>query len=148
MWSRGQVKNLSKEVIESGLVDNAKPIYFHPVLLHFSGSAKFIPDQDGDAYLTLTILNNSSEELTKTEFLNFIDSLENLTFAYITGVSCKLKTTNGFIYEGIIEWYKTNGEWHIITYDSVGNNYASATAGGKITWSNLDVIRDGVNKIN
>ena len=33
MWSKGQVKNLSKEVIESGLVENAKPIYFHPVIL-------------------------------------------------------------------------------------------------------------------
>lgn len=144
------IKEQATDVIESGKVENAKPIYFHPLLIVFRDTAKMFSDQSDNLSLTMTILNNSNEVFTKQTFLQWIATLEQQDFAYITGVSFKCKTDTGFIYEAIIEWRKSNSEWHIVGYDSTGNNYTNETSSGKITWDNLDgtVLRDGVNKIN
>lgn len=84
MWSKGQVKNLSKEVIESGQVDNAKPIYCHPISIDYEGE-----DVSNPVHLALLIFDNSNDEYnTYDKFIAKINSIfdinENAVFP-ITG---------------------------------------------------------------
>lgn len=69
MWSRGQVKNLSKEVIESGLVENAKPIYWHTISFTRGGTAT-----SGLSRLfgNMVIINQSEDAITTDSFMDLL----------------------------------------------------------------------------
>ena len=81
MWSRGQVKNLSKEVIESGLVDNAKPIYCHPIVIIFTSGGR----------MGCLIFNNSPTPFTADTFVDYVDTLYGEV-----GATLRIITTGGF----------------------------------------------------
>ena len=67
MWSKNEVKNLSKEVIESGQVENAKPIYYHPIVVEFNNGERNV------GRLTLLLFNNVS-----TAYTSITDVFDNI----------------------------------------------------------------------
>lgn len=73
MWSLKQLRDIgsqqAKEVIESGEIDNAKPIYCHPVYASFS--------RDSSVFITFTclIFNNDETPFTKESFYDYVLAL-------------------------------------------------------------------------
>ena len=74
MFSLRQLEEISKKVIESGLVENAKPIYSHTVIFNTNDKVRFCS----------CILNNSETEFTKDSLWEYIFSSENIRLL-ITG---------------------------------------------------------------
>lgn len=67
-----QVEEVATDLIESGEVDNAKPIYRHQLVL--------LKGQMGDenyTRLTCEVFNNSSSNITVNDLWNFVKSKEN-----------------------------------------------------------------------
>lgn len=71
MFSENQLENKIKNVIETGEVDNAKPIYWH-------GLDLYVNDPSSITNLSATILNNSEDAI------NSVDKLK-AWFERITG---------------------------------------------------------------
>ena len=139
MWSKGQVKNLSKEVIESGLVENAKPIYCHPISIDDDVS-------ENKVHMALLIFDNSNEEYnTLDKFTAKLTSIFNVN-------SKAVFPTTGAIY------YNSGSALHIvqkIVYsEGVGISILTSRPNGtqgNFTMSTYLVSAtfvDGVNKIN
>ena len=60
MYSEKQIDSQIKEIIEGGQVDNAKPLYFHPItILHGVGASATM-------CASIIIINNNSNVLLAT----------------------------------------------------------------------------------
>ena len=79
MFSEKQIEKMAKEVavqeveelVEGGTLDNAKPIYCHPITIQISATHK--------ARLTMLIFNNSPTEFTLDTLKQWLDNLITLT---------------------------------------------------------------------
>ena len=139
MWSKGQVKNLSKEVIESGLVDNAKPIYCHPISIDDNVS-------DNKVHIALLIFDNSNEEyntLSKlTAKLTSIFNINEYAVFPITGAIYYNSASALHIAQKIIYIEGTGISILTSRPDGTQGNFTMSTYLGNA------IIVDGVNKIN
>ena len=138
MYSEGQLEGLIKEQVEGGTLENAKPMYFHPVVLVKSTT----PNK---CQLTFTIINNNSEAY---------DTFAKLK-AYMVSVAEAINSTARFVCNG-----------SIVNDDSVFiiANCLDVTKAGRMTIQGQDAtggfvtcyieeitfsaVADGVNKIN
>ena len=142
MYSENQLKEMAdsevKKLVEGGTLDNAKPIYCHPISIDDDTS-------DNKVHLALLIFDNSNEEYNTLEKLtaklNKIFALNSSAIFPITGalyydsgsalhVAQKIAKTGNEI---IINTARPNGTQGTFTFVSELTNA---------------LIYDGVNKIN
>lgn len=87
MYSEKQIASQIKSVIESGQVDNAKPIYCHPITMGY------IVDSGNNFAVTMLIFNNEATAFTwatfKTWLNNLITKIE--TVRILTSGYCKIE---------------------------------------------------------
>lgn len=143
MYSLEQLKNLIEsgatakaiEVIESGLVDNAKPIYIHPIVLLSSTShvslSLFIFDNSDEPYDTWTKI--------KAKMKSIADAIEDT--ARFPSIGSAIKEGTPFTLRNIDA--STSGTFTVYGMDDSGNSVYM-----NITNMTTDVCFDGVNKIN
>lgn len=126
-----------KSTIEGGTLDNAKPIYCHPITIIKPNTYR----------LTALIFNNSVTALTLSTFKDFIDNLYTsvgsnarvmLSGAYNTG--------NGVIIASFIG--KSDAGYSVYGLDTSGNDKYVTNADFDQIFANDTVFVDGVNKIN
>ena len=68
MFSLNQLQEISKQVIKSGLVENAKPIYCHPITLTNSLSTSLT------GRFNALVFNNDDTPLTKESLITLLKS--------------------------------------------------------------------------
>lgn len=148
MWSRNELKIISKEVIESGAVDNAKPIYCHPINIG-------IEDGSVQANMTMLIFNNDSTPFTFETFNQWLSNLADLITNARIMVSGYLLLNS--IFYPITMLYGNNnadGERQIVvrgsafTGGAINKSYTIAQWEALDTDSKIKYFNDGVNKIN
>jgi hypothetical protein len=135
----GKVAGIVEDLVEGGTLDNAKPIYFHPIRFNLTGSS------GGQTFKvvfgSIMILNNSNVALDTSEKLRAylynagqnIDIIANVDFYDSDGV-----------YQGQILSI-TAGEGNlIVSYTKNGATYTQAYFAS----SELVVIGDTPNKLN
>ena len=120
-----------EDILADGNVDNAKPIYYHPV---------FVRDNVSTSRLSFVILDNNPEAYTWNTFKTKIKALMKAG-AYIQCNGFFMITTN--CYNAFILYEESTDNFHLY-----GNK-----ADGTQAWISLDNITassfdDGVNKIN
>lgn len=134
------------EAIEGGTLDNAKPIYCHPITISNTADATY------NFRLTLLIFNNSSVEYNKTTFESFISNIPQARF--LSSGSVIKKGAGGFYMASAFVYFNPSAEpahlW-IIGIDNNGDDHTSGV--DPIDLSILLVLDstsfyDGVNKIN
>ena len=151
MWSKNELKEISKQLIESGLIENAKPIYCHPIVI-------YIDDVSRTMRVTCLIFNNSATPFTlntlKTWFDNLVASTNARARIMASGASKYTKATSDeepteeTLIASSID--KTTGNIYTIQgikLDGTVGAYSDAD------WQNLfppliTTLIDGVNKIN
>lgn len=134
MWSKNELKNIAdtrvQALIEGGTIENAKPIYYHPI---------FIRDYAHNIRLTLAILNNNDALFTFDTLKEYIkDLLDNGATIQANG----FLTSSSKAYD-IFIILKDSGEYRVYGNDYEGNQ--QYTQLDDITAS---TFADGVNKIN
>lgn len=138
MWSKNEVKNLSKEVIESGQVDNAKPIYCHPIFISLNRSY-----DNNIIQLTALIFNNDNTPFTKETFIAWLKAL------WTTAPTAKILTSGYFTTAPLCCLSNADDN------DACYMKYAGTESiGSKAYLQYADLLleastfEDGVNKIN
>ena len=135
MYSEKQIDSQIKEVIESGQVDNAKPIYWH-------GLEYF---RTGTAILYGHILNNTAEEINT--LAKFTAWLTDTTALKIFQCHGRVKLSGESDFRDILSIFKRANETSV-------NMIVSDESSGYIIKSAVDLsdyfesFNDGVNKIN
>lgn len=130
MYSENQLENKIKNVIESGTVDNAKPIYWHGIDMY----------RAGETSLQGHILSNSATP---------IDSVNKFK-AWIEGISGDVSfTVNGVIKIGEVSYsaflLRKYGETNTYSiYYKTDTGYSSAS----FNWDVIQALSDNVNKVN
>ena len=122
------------DAIAGGTLENAKPIYFHPVVVYKSGEYNLI----------LCVINNSETEFTRSTLISYIKSIPNARFivngSFINDteyvVSCYTRTYNNVIY---LIGLGATGDQHSETINTI--NFETLV-------TNSVSFYDGVNKIN
>ena len=140
MYSQKEIEQLAlakaQELIESGEVENAKPIYYHPVILD-RPSPNFVR-------VSFWILNNNPTAFTKSTFAEFISTLSDSAI--------RLNCTGSVLNDGSVLIVSD-----VRTIDSTHHNlvglYAStgaydAVSIESILEDNATLIADSPNKIN
>ena len=128
-----------EEMIESGELDNAKPIYCHPITLL---------DNDQKVRITCLIFNNSSTAFTIDTFLDWIDALYTQVGAQIRIMASGAYTaSSNFLIASYL------GKVNATTYYLLGVRASDGTSSQlNLTKDEFkDYIKnlyDGVNKIN
>jgi len=131
------IKSIVEDLVEGGTLDNAKPIFFHPIRIE-SSSSKF--------RLVGTILNNSNAALTgedTTNLLTFIrnviteQSLTKFDFLVSGGLIVDNTSVNPYLIRvtsstAILAYMKSDGTSANIDFEAVSDAY----------------VVDEVNKIN
>ena len=135
MFSLKQLEDISKKVIESGLVDNAKPIYYHPISI----SSEAV-DGENESRIQLLILDNNSTAYTKTTLIAKLQSLMDLG---------ALINVNGYVkYEStlypVYMFLKSSDNYNVYFHSTTGRYNVNINT---ILGSSAS-ITDGVNKIN
>ena len=137
MWSKNQLENQSKraaaEVIESGLVENAKPIYCHPVYITLTGYCDImflLFDNNATAYTRETIKSKVHEllDIADAKIMCSGNVVSNGEYYCVNFL---------FKYSGTYVIYANNDSAIILNenFDSLIDNIST-------------VVADGVNKIN
>ncbi len=138
MFSENQLKNAAKEVIESGAVDNAKPIYCHPIYCSYNRR-----DDSKIICFTCLIFNNDKNAFTKSSFYQWCKDLfaeyptASILASGFAGVAPISRILNGTSFEELrVQTSKTDttSEEYSIYKTDIENE---STA-----------FIDGVNKIN
>lgn len=144
--TQANVDSRVEALVEGGTLDNAKPIYCHPILIRKSNLSLM---------LTCLIFNNSPTEFNLTTFKQWIDDTTN---SLPDNATLRIMISGSFVADNklaIASYFyklKSNGQY------GLGGQCVSenATAGEAFVQSNIfnDVIPsdssfyDGVNKIN
>lgn len=137
--SSAKTSIVSVEDIEAGTIENAKPIYIHPITILNSTAAR----------LTLLIFNNSSTPFTVSSFLDYLDALYE-----DVGAQTRILISGGFSTsenEVLIGSYL--GKSDATTYYMLGISVSTGGAEGRnFNRENFAAfitdLYDGVNKIN
>lgn len=137
MYSKNQINTQIEGVIKSGSIDNAKPIYFHPIYFVYD-------DESASIWLSWFILDNDPTAYTFATL--------KAKFRELVSVGARFITTGGIKVKGTSAWLQA-----IITEDQGDNKTqvfcANGTTADVITLENLNpenitAFQDGVNKIN
>ena len=133
MYSENQLEEVSKKVIESGQVDNAKPLYYHPINCWGTdiGSCSFlIINNDESAYDTKAKIKNAIKNFARvspiTGAIKASGNVLIVAYAYAQG---NKHNCMGVFQNGTVE----SGENSIALEDFID----SCTS-----------VSDGINKIN
>ena len=132
MFSLKQLEEISKKVIESGLVDNAKPIYYHPI---------YITDNTSEVNkrLSFVIIDNQDTPYTFDTFKAKIKALmDEGAFIQVNGYFM----ASSVCYDAYM-CQKSGG-----VYALYGNDYQGTREGIAIDDVIASTFDDGVNKIN
>ena len=132
MFSIPQLKEMANEVIESGQVDNAKPIYYHPIYLR--GTIGGVER----TRIQFCILNNSPTAFTSASIITKIQAL--LDDGAIINVNGYYIDSNS-VYSPVYIINKS-GTSYLIYYHTASSK--SDVNISNFTWE----CTDGVNKIN
>ena len=133
MYSENQLKDVIKEEVEGGQLENAKPIYYHPIYITDNTSG-------ANARITLAILNNSEEKLnTFTKLSNELQRLMNLGAT----IQC-----NGYFDKSSATYNASVMEKAADNYLLYGYDYQGNRTTINITSLSNSTVSDGVNKIN
>ena len=149
MYSLKQLKAIAnaqaQQLIESGLVENAKPLYFHPITLLQSGNSTI------QWFCCLIILNNSAEPIDsfdklKAEFDRIFDSLpEGINYARFPCTGTFSNADSWAILGAIEVTGKDDDKRKFTGRNGSSNNTIN------LAFSTMDYparVFDGVNKIN
>ena len=74
MYSENQLDSIIKEQVEGGTLENAKPIYCHPIQITFI---------DNKGLITMLIFNNDATPFTASTFIDWLDNLYQEVGDYI-----------------------------------------------------------------
>lgn len=137
-----QVKDLAKDVIESGQVENAKPIYCHPLTI-YTGAYIVIGGENYSLLATAMIFNNDNEEINT--FAKLVDASKSFHRLQVNGVLYN-QTTEVAI--EIMQIYTdTESARPVGVALTDGARIDEDSAYYELFGKNIMVI-DGVNKIN
>ena len=135
------IEDVAGDLIEGGTIENAKPLYFHPIFIQkISGSLQYA--------ISFIILNNDETPFTFATFKQFIDALYAQIGSVVRFV-CSGGWTNG---NDVVCSMSIFAKVSDSSYIVVG----TTTTGTKVekidSWANLldepTQFVDGVNKIN
>ena len=138
MYSENQLDSQIKEVIESGQVDNAKPIYIHPVQIDLSTTYA--------GKITMLIFNNDSTPFTKTTFLDYFDNLYTQVGSTIRIMISGAFTKSSLI--SIASYLVKSSTTYILVGWALNGGENNITFTRNEFESNIEIFNDGVNKIN
>lgn len=128
----------TKEDIEGGTLENAKPLYFHPITIVLAGQYA----------ITMIIINNQSEAFTKTTLIQYL-SAETTRGRYMLNGSYYTSGEDGFYLSPSYVIYRNN-DLYLYGIDSNGVTHSNAV--NQIYFSNVlnnaTTFEDEVNKIN
>ena len=151
MYSLKQLEEIAnarvKSLVEGGTLDNAKPLYYHPLALFCRGTGDETPFA-----LSFTILNNSPTPFTTLTFIQWVkDLLDSIIES--GGGHVNLNTDGGYgnivscayIYVG-----KAGDEYQCIPvgFDKNGDYAEGTPTSIDELFDGIDGFTDGVNKIN
>lgn len=135
--SEDDVEDKVEELVEGGTLDNAKPIYCHPLTMTIEGGV-----------MTCLLFNNDSTPFTASTLADFIDNLftEIGDIIRIMASGAFIKSTNVVISSFIGK----NNSGYIIygRIASTGAESITAFATKEAFVDAITSIFDGVNKIN
>lgn len=139
------ISNVAEEtatdLIEGGTVDNAKPIYCHPVTIQL-GNAKV------NGRIAMLIFNNTPTAFTKESLKTYFDNLSSAM-----GVTIRFLSAGG-IYDKVNSNFIVTSYLFKLTDSSYGFTGIKTDGTGTDVYGTFDelfeyaVINDGVNKIN
>lgn len=135
MFSEKQIKEMAsaktKELVEGGTLENAKPIYYHGIVV-------------GGAYvqLQLVILDNNSTPYTSSTALSKLKELMD------NGAIINCNGAIEDIDDGVCPVYliAKQGNNYVIAYHTASTVYKEIEF--EPTWNSQNYFNDGVNKIN
>ena len=141
MWSRNELKQQAdsrvKDLVEGGTLENAKPVYCHPIY------CSFVRDNDTLFTFTCLIFNNDATSFTKATFLQWCIDL----FIVYSNASVM---ASGYV-KGLpisrIKKHPDNPDTYI-ALESVNSNGDDNDYWSIWGFPEDAVFYDGVNKIN
>ena len=147
MFSEKQIGEMAKnvadqeveELVEGGTLDNAKPIYCHPIYLERTVSGK-------ELRVTMLIFNNDATPFTLETFKTYLDDLYNANNDARIMASGGAVENNNVIIISFIRKY--NNIYYITGIKTSGGTaYGISNSDYNIIMANV-TLYDGVNKIN
>ena len=124
--------------IAGGNVDNAKPLYFHPITIYLANNYS----------LTMIIINNDGNAFTKTTLLQYLKTAKG---RFLINGSYYQSGEGGFYLSPAYANVNTEGTTvFLIGIDSNGDNHTRAenTISFDTIINNASTFEDEVNKIN
>lgn len=138
--TRAYVDNKIETLVEGGTLDNAKPIYCHPLDIILGSNGR----------IGCLIFNNSSTPFTKNTFVGFIEDL----FASV-GDNCRIISTGVFYTDsgaypavGILRRNAATNQYALYSQKLDGTAITVDFNDAETFISEITYINDGVNKIN
>ena len=130
-----QTENDVKALIEGGTIENAKPLYFHPISIIITGT--------NIGYFTLFIINNSSTAFTGSTLINYI---KNTSGRYL--VNGAYKTSSYYLSPSYVS--TSENAIYLIGVDNQGDIHASSqnVIDFESIIASANIFNDNVNKIN
>ena len=134
MYSEGQLKDVIKEEVEGGQLENAKPIYWHSCSLQRIDNGSLVYHYD------FIIINNDATPFTKDTFFAWLNEHKTAEIKIVQGYNTSVGS-NGFM-----SYFKYQTDASIASYAVI---YATGEIQGQTQgWSNATFTDNGVNKIN
>ena len=132
------IEDVAKDLIEGGTIDNAKPIYCHPITIVDNTASK-------DRRLTCLIFNNDPTSFDKAKFKDFLDSLGSVDGKIMLSGGFKSGTTIA-----IASYLRYNGTLYYLVGTDVSNGEAFSVFNADFDeiFPSTCTFEDGVNKIN
>ena len=141
MFSKNQIEEIAdsevKSLVEGGTLENAKPIYYHPIVVRNSSG-------ENRGYVSFLILNNSTEELNTASKLKTAIS----NFSRIAPLSGAIwnNTEEKILVVGYA--FKSGNAFYCLGLYSDGTPEDSSSVSLTTFIDNAESIADGINKIN
>ena len=134
--TQDEVEDTIKDLVEGGTMNNAKPIYCHPVYVCITKTANRI------LTFTCLIFNNDSTAFTKASFYEWLSQF----FTNYPSASIMASGYMNLLPASRIKYYASNIALETINSGATNNDYWSITLGDMT--DETTVFNDGVNKIN
>ena len=140
MFSLKQLQEIAdarvEALVEGGTLDNAKPLYFHPITIYNNQT-------DNQYSLTMIIINNDSNAFTRTSLKSYI---KEKTGRFLLN-GC-YKTDTYYLSPSAISI--ANNVLYVIGVDNTGTMHSTSNAqiNFETLVDNANDFTDNVNKIN
>ena len=132
-----QIANL----VEGGTLENAKPLYFHPITIYRS-------ETDFKCLFTMIIINNDSTPFTKTTLINYLHSH---TGRYL--INGAYNTSTFYLSPAMVNKLDTEGaQFMVVGFDNLGTYHSEGSNSINfetiVSGTESYGFKDEVNKIN